>query len=513
MEKCKVLIEKDQISFSYYKRSLSEKKENLMNTNIISNNELTFSENYIKNNIKIVSAFLSEIASSKNITTINVKESPLLDIVFLILSNIPRITTLIISDQERLTSEITEKIIANNHITKISCMSAPIYLILELDKYGIYIETRTQILLTSSIMNNNNINYYSDIFYKVDLNIEMPLAALDEQDFLFFCQITKYLKYIHLNRFNKDDLDFLVNTLHRNRLINIEIIIHENIKDVKIIKELKKLNNKYKKYKIRLRLAYNDEYLKVNIFKQIIVNMLKVCGLLTLLIVLLIFAYIFYNNYRSMQNVLSITSEINKVVENNNQLIDHDIINNTSNKINALLTLNEDTVGWLNINDTEVNYPVVRSNDNTYYLDHNFNHETDYNGWIFMDYRNNKETLDQNTIIYGHNRYYSGVMFGTLKKVFNKDYFDDEKNHIINYNTIYGNFKWQIFSIYKIKTTNDYLTINFDNDEEYAEFINLVKNRSTKDFNLQVDTTDKILTLSTCADEHSRYVIHAVLKK
>ena len=128
-----------------------------------------------------------------------------------------------------------------------------------------------------------------------------------------------------------------------------------------------------------------------------------------------------------------------------------------------------------------------------------------------MDYRNGDQELDSNTIIYGHNRYYSGVMFGTLNNVTKKRWLNNESNHYITFNTMYQSMTWKVFSIYSIDVTSDYLYINFENDETYQNFINLIKGRSNYQFNTEVTTKDKILTLSTCLDNDKRLVVHAVL--
>ena len=129
-----------------------------------------------------------------------------------------------------------------------------------------------------------------------------------------------------------------------------------------------------------------------------------------------------------------------------------------------------------------------------------------------MDYRNNSMNLHKNTIIYGHNMYYSGVMFGTLYKTANKDWYTNPENQIITFNTLYENMKFQIFSIYRVPKTNDYLKVYFKDDNDFLDFISLVQNRSIYNFNVTVTKDDKILTLSTCSNNGTkRLVIHAKL--
>lgn len=172
---------------------------------------------------------------------------------------------------------------------------------------------------------------------------------------------------------------------------------------------------------------------------------------------------------------------------------------------------NNDTVGWIQIKGTNINYPFVQTNNNDYYLSHSFNKSINDAGWIFLDYRNDINDLEKNTIIYGHGRY-DKTMFGTLKNVFNNDWLKDEHNYVINMSTEKYSTMWQVFSVYKIKTTTDYLKINFT-DNEFNSFIDMIKNRSDFNFNTSVKSSDNILTLSTCYDENSKVVLHAKLIK
>ena len=120
--------------------------------------------------------------------------------------------------------------------------------------------------------------------------------------------------------------------------------------------------------------------------------------------------------------------------------------------------------------------------------------------------------LDKNNIIYGHNMYYSGVMFGTLYKTANSSWYTNPDNQIITYNTLYENMEFRIFSIYRVPDTNDYLRVYFDGDNDFLGFIDMITKRSIYNFNVPVNADDKIITLSTCSNNGTkRLVIHAVL--
>lgn len=179
--------------------------------------------------------------------------------------------------------------------------------------------------------------------------------------------------------------------------------------------------------------------------------------------------------------------------------------------LNYYLQKNSETVGWLQVNGTKINYPIVQHADNDFYLKHDFYQRQTNNGWIFGDYRNNFEIFDNNTIIYGHNLI-NNSMFGTLTYLSKESFFNNKNNHYIKLSTKNTNTIWQIFSVYKIEPTTDYLQAKFNSTTAYQEFLTKLKNRSYYNFNLDLNYTDKIITLSTCTSSGTkRFVVHAKL--
>ena len=128
-----------------------------------------------------------------------------------------------------------------------------------------------------------------------------------------------------------------------------------------------------------------------------------------------------------------------------------------------------------------------------------------------MDYRNNKNFNNKNTIIYAHNRL-NKTMFGSLSEVLKESWYKNKDNHIIRISTPTENTSWQIFSVYKIKTETYYITTDFTN-EEYEQFLTTIKNRSKYNFNTNLSANDQIITLSTCYSNSERTVVHAKLIK
>ncbi len=173
---------------------------------------------------------------------------------------------------------------------------------------------------------------------------------------------------------------------------------------------------------------------------------------------------------------------------------------------------NSDTVAWLYVGGTNINYPVVQTTNNDFYLTHSFDKSSNKAGWLFMDYRNNKNKYKENTIIYAHNRK-DKTMFGSLDNLLTNDWYNVEDNRVIKMSSETHNTLWQIFSVYTIETTNDYIRTYFESTDAYQDFLNLIKGRSYRNFKTNVNTNDKVLTLSTCHGETKKLVVHAKLIK
>lgn len=175
---------------------------------------------------------------------------------------------------------------------------------------------------------------------------------------------------------------------------------------------------------------------------------------------------------------------------------------------NELLEKNPDTVGWIKVEGTKVNYPVVQASDNDYYLSHAFNKRNNAGGWVFADYRVDFENFGKNTIIYGHNMN-NKTMFGSIPNMLYSSYLNNSSNYYIKISTPTSNSVWKVFSIYTIEPEVYYLKTNFKT-EPYEKFLNTIKSRSIYNFGIDVGVDDKILTLSTCDNTGTKRVaVHA----
>lgn len=177
-----------------------------------------------------------------------------------------------------------------------------------------------------------------------------------------------------------------------------------------------------------------------------------------------------------------------------------------------LKKVNSDVKGWIQVTGTNINYPFVQTSNNDYYLTHSITKQKNSAGWVFMDYRNNSSSFNKNTIIYAHARV-NKYMFGTLKNTLKESWLNNTNNHVIKLSTDKQNTLWQVFSVYHIPTTNDYIQTEFSTDEEFSNFLNIIKNRSIHNFNTTVNSKDNILTLSTCYGNNEKLVVHAKLIK
>lgn len=174
---------------------------------------------------------------------------------------------------------------------------------------------------------------------------------------------------------------------------------------------------------------------------------------------------------------------------------------------------NSDTVAWVKVNNTNINFPIVKSSDNKYYLKHNFNKESNGAGWIFADYRCSFDELSKNTIVYGHNRR-NGTMFSNLSYFMNDDWNFENENSYFSFATETKSYKAEIFSVYMISASKLTLKNEFQDNSEFQNYITSVKNLSIHDFNVEINENDQIITLCTCDNtSQNRIVVSAKLSE
>ena len=198
-------------------------------------------------------------------------------------------------------------------------------------------------------------------------------------------------------------------------------------------------------------------------------------------------------------------------VPKTNPYLDYIKMNMINVDFTELKKINNDVKGWIQVNGTNINYPFVQASDNKYYLNHSFNKSLNYAGWVFLDYRNNL-TNNKNTIIYAHGRL-DKTMFGSLRNILSSGWLNNTDNYVVKLSTEKENTLWQVFSVYHIPTTSDYIQTEFSSDDEFLQLITKLKDRSMFNFNTDVNSNDNILTLSTCYSDTEKVVLHAKLIK
>ncbi len=175
----------------------------------------------------------------------------------------------------------------------------------------------------------------------------------------------------------------------------------------------------------------------------------------------------------------------------------------------SLLAMNPEVVGWIRIPGTTINYAIVQAEDNSKYLKTSLDGTWNQFGWPFMDYRNEANFTDKNTILYGHN-IASGWMFADLTYIRNGYLGTDIEVDI--YRKDYKLLRYKVFSVYETAPEPYYITTYFGDEELFSTFVNTLAQRSKYNFNQSVGPNDNVLTLSTCtADAKNRIVVHAKL--
>ena len=191
-----------------------------------------------------------------------------------------------------------------------------------------------------------------------------------------------------------------------------------------------------------------------------------------------------------IQNIAGITHE--------EVIIDDQQITKANYDFTELLNRNPDTVGWVYVPNSKIDYPVVQGNDNNYYLTHSFNKSENSAGWVFADSSCNTKT-SQNIVIYGHNRK-DGSMFGSLKNVQDDEWLSNPENHYITFANLDETSIYKIFSVFVVNDehVNSYLETDFSSDDAFKSYLKKIKNSSNQQFDTDIENAEKIITLYTC---------------
>ncbi|MDQ0207748.1 class B sortase [Alkalicoccobacillus murimartini] len=180
----------------------------------------------------------------------------------------------------------------------------------------------------------------------------------------------------------------------------------------------------------------------------------------------------------------------------------------------SLQSINQDIIGWIKVGDTAIDYPVLQSEDNQYYLDRNYKKEETRAGSIFLDHRNDVTDQPKHTILYGH-RMKDASMFTGLTNFMEKDFFEDPPS--MYYDTLYEQYDIEVFSAYQTHTDFYYIETEFQDDDTYHQFLEEIRSKSLYESDVELSSEDQIITLSTCDyslhPTEGRLVVHGKLVK
>ena len=173
-------------------------------------------------------------------------------------------------------------------------------------------------------------------------------------------------------------------------------------------------------------------------------------------------------------------------------------------QVKQLQEQNADIIGWLEIENTNMNYPVLQGTDNRYYMTHNYKKENSKNGSIFLDANYNWNIPSNNLLIYGHNLG-NGMMFQELLKYEKESFY--QEHPVIRFTTAKEDAKYEIISVFKSRVYYKseknvfryYYFINSKSEEEYREFVKNAKSASLYPIDATVSYGDQLITLSTCS--------------
>ncbi len=242
-------------------------------------------------------------------------------------------------------------------------------------------------------------------------------------------------------------------------------------------------------------------------------NYFRVIGIIFIIMGLVFLSLLIYGTYRDYKRAW----DIRKLQKQRESVVGEDIpVDSILPEYRKMYKTNSDLIGWIVIDGTDINYPVVQSKVyQEFYLDHNFDGEEDEAGSIFVDARNDVFFPDDNIIIYGHNMK-NGSMFGTLQHYLDKDYYD--KHSIISFDTLYKRctYKIAVVGLSKISDESDdtfkyYDFLNAEDKKLFKEYVKNIKSLEAYETGVDFKYGDKFITLSTCnsVEEDGRLFILA----
>lgn len=222
-------------------------------------------------------------------------------------------------------------------------------------------------------------------------------------------------------------------------------------------------------------------------------------------------------NYSSLSDLKSSIHDSSDDYFRETQIHLNDNVNDTPilEEYRKLYNKNKSLIGWLKIADTDIDYPVMQTSNNEYYLDHNLNQKFDKNGSIFLDKDCDVLKPSTNLILYGHHMK-SGRMFGSLDRYSSESYY--KKHPVIEFDTIYKKGTWEILYVFRSEIYDSdeivfkyYQFIDANSEDEFDSNMYEMSKLSLYDTGIKAHFGDELLTLSTCdyTRDDGRFVVVA----
>ncbi len=244
-------------------------------------------------------------------------------------------------------------------------------------------------------------------------------------------------------------------------------------------------------------------------------KIIRFVGLLLIIVALGFFGWDYYVTSKSKainEELSNINQQIIDELPPQDDLSEEEVLELRLNALNKeYLARNEDYIGWITLNGTVIDYPIVQAKDNDFYLRRNFDKERMQHGSIFMDFRNESTFDDHQTVIYGH-AMLDGLMFRALDKYKSKDFF--EEHQTIEIRTLTGYRTYRVFAAYLVDATKQGLDIPANNIK-IDTLLTRFKNQSRYKTDTDTSEANHILTLVSCNYDidNGRIIVHAVLEE
>ncbi len=240
----------------------------------------------------------------------------------------------------------------------------------------------------------------------------------------------------------------------------------------------------------------------------------KIILIISIIVFILGVIYIIYDILKNKKDIDDNTNILENIIINETEITP--VKTERMLQLEELQNINTDIIGWLEIEGTNINYPVLHGTDNDFYLNHNYKKENSWAGSLFLDKDFDIANGSSNYLIYGH-RNGQGLMFETLLKYANKNFYENHKT--IKFTTLDEDALYEILAVFysRVYYKNEqnvfryYYFVNAKDEQEYNEFVKNAKNASIYDTGVSAEYGEQLLTLSTCeySQKNGRFVVVA----